>query len=89
MRPGRWRRSTHLVIGLVVLVLVAAVVGVAAVETELLLHEMRGRLGGSMTRVAVEDLDTIGSLHGWKPARSIVQWSVEKAVSQGDSETDS
>lgn len=33
MRPGRWRRSTHLVIGLVVLVLVAAVVGVAAVVT--------------------------------------------------------
>lgn len=33
MRPGRWRRSTHLVIGLVVLVLVAAVVGAAAVVT--------------------------------------------------------
>lgn len=33
MRPDRWRRSTHLVIGLVVLVLVAAVVGVAAVVT--------------------------------------------------------
>ncbi|CDQ47204.1 MULTISPECIES: D-alanyl-D-alanine carboxypeptidase/D-alanyl-D-alanine endopeptidase [Mycolicibacterium] len=31
MRPGRWRRSTHLVIGLVVLVLVAVVVGVAAI----------------------------------------------------------
>lgn len=33
MRPARWRRSTHLVIGLVVLVLVAAVIGVAAVLT--------------------------------------------------------
>lgn len=33
MRPDRWRRSTHLVIGLVVLVLVAALVGVAAVVT--------------------------------------------------------
>lgn len=33
MRPGRWRRSTHLVIGLVVLVLVVALVGVAAVVT--------------------------------------------------------
>jgi D-alanyl-D-alanine carboxypeptidase/D-alanyl-D-alanine-endopeptidase (penicillin-binding protein 4) len=31
MRPARWRRSTHLVIGLVVLVLVGAVVGVASV----------------------------------------------------------
>lgn len=57
------------------------------VETELLLHEVRARLGGSMSRIAVEDLDTIGSLHGWKPARSIVQWSVEKTVGQTDSET--
>ena len=56
------------------------------VETELLLHEVRGRLGGSMTRIAVEDLDTIGSLHGWKPARHIVQWSVEKSAAQKNSE---
>jgi precorrin-6Y C5,15-methyltransferase (decarboxylating) len=59
------------------------------VETEALLHEVRGRLGGSMSRIAVEDLDPIGSLHGWKPARSIVQWSVEKAVQQTDSEMSS
>ncbi|CAN7573129.1 precorrin-6y C5,15-methyltransferase (decarboxylating) subunit CbiE [Terrabacter sp. LjRoot27] len=58
------------------------------VETEVLLHDVRARLGGSMTRIAVEDLDTIGSLHGWKPARSIVQWSVEKPVPPTDSETD-
>jgi D-alanyl-D-alanine carboxypeptidase/D-alanyl-D-alanine-endopeptidase (penicillin-binding protein 4) len=33
MRPTRWRRSTHVVIGVAVLALVAAVVGVAAVLT--------------------------------------------------------
>ena len=33
MRPTRWRRSTHVVIGVAVLLLVAAVVGVAAVMT--------------------------------------------------------
>ena len=33
MRPTRWRRSTHIVIGLAVLVLVAALVAVAAVFT--------------------------------------------------------
>ncbi|HEX2286229.1 MAG TPA: D-alanyl-D-alanine carboxypeptidase/D-alanyl-D-alanine-endopeptidase [Mycobacterium sp.] len=33
MRPTRWRRSTHVVIGVAVLVLVAAVVAVAAVLT--------------------------------------------------------
>ena len=58
------------------------------VETELVLHDARRRLGGSMSRIAVEELDDIGSLHGWKPARSIVQWSVEKAVLQEDSEFD-
>ncbi|WP_147063015.1 precorrin-6y C5,15-methyltransferase (decarboxylating) subunit CbiE [Terrabacter aerolatus] len=58
------------------------------VETEVLLHEARGRLGGSMSRLAVEDLDTIGSLHGWKPARAIVQWSVEKPVTQTSSSSE-
>jgi D-alanyl-D-alanine carboxypeptidase/D-alanyl-D-alanine-endopeptidase (penicillin-binding protein 4) len=33
MRPTRWRRSTHVVIGVAVLLLVAAVVGMAAVLT--------------------------------------------------------
>ena len=33
MRPTRWRRSTHVVIGVAVLLMVAAVVGVAAVMT--------------------------------------------------------
>jgi precorrin-6Y C5,15-methyltransferase (decarboxylating) len=58
------------------------------VETELLLHDARRRLGGSMSRIAVEDLDEIGSLHGWKPGRAIVQWSVEKPVLHDDSERD-
>jgi precorrin-6Y C5,15-methyltransferase (decarboxylating) len=58
------------------------------VETEVLLHEVRGRLGGAMTRISVEDLDDIGSLHGWRPSRSIVQWSAVKTVQQGDREKD-
>ncbi|MDT5325541.1 MAG: hypothetical protein QOF25_2693, partial [Mycobacterium sp.] len=33
MRPARWRRSTHVVIGVTVLLLAAAVVAVAAVVT--------------------------------------------------------
>ncbi|MDT5391503.1 MAG: hypothetical protein QOE04_5144, partial [Mycobacterium sp.] len=33
MRPGRWRRSTHVVIGVAVLLVAAAVVAVAAVVT--------------------------------------------------------
>lgn len=56
------------------------------VETELLLHEARARLGGSMSRIGVEDLEPIGRLHGWKPARPIVQWSVERLVPPPDPE---
>jgi precorrin-6Y C5,15-methyltransferase (decarboxylating) len=48
------------------------------VETELLLHDARTRLGGALTRIAVEDLEPLGSLSGWKPARAVVQWSVTK-----------
>ena len=32
-----------------------------------------------MTRIAVEHLERIGSYHGWKPARAVVQWSVSQA----------
>lgn len=49
------------------------------VETEVVLHEARPRLGGTMTRIAVEDLEPIGSLTGWRPARAITQWSAVKS----------
>ena len=58
------------------------------VETEVLLHDARRRLGGTMSRIAVEELDEIGSLHGWKPARAIAQWAVEKPALHEDSEND-
>ncbi len=48
------------------------------VETELLLHDARARHGGALTRIAVEDLEPLGSLTGWKPARAVVQWSATK-----------
>lgn len=55
------------------------VVHAVTVETELLLHEVRGRHGGTLSRIAVEDLEPIGSLHGWKPARAVVQWAATKS----------
>ena len=47
-------------------------------ETELLLAALRRRHGGELTRISVEHLEPIGSFSGWKPARAVVQWSVEK-----------
>lgn len=48
------------------------------VETEAILLAAHRRHGGSMTRIAVEDLEPIGSLTGWKPARAITQWAAVK-----------
>ena len=45
---------------------------------EMLLADLRRRHGGELTRLSVEHLEAIGSFSGWKPARAVVQWSIEK-----------
>ena len=45
-------------------------------ETEMLVAARWREHGGSLTRIAVEHLEAIGSFHGWKPARAVVQWGV-------------
>ena len=47
-------------------------------ETEMLLAARWREHGGTLTRIAVEHLEAIGSYHGWKPARAVVQWSVTR-----------
>jgi precorrin-6Y C5,15-methyltransferase (decarboxylating) len=47
-------------------------------ETEMLLAVRRRERGGTLTRVAVEHLEAIGSYSGWKPARAVVQWAVTR-----------
>jgi precorrin-6Y C5,15-methyltransferase (decarboxylating) len=47
-------------------------------ETEMVLAARWRRHGGELTRIAVEHLESIGSFHGWKPARAVVQWGVTK-----------
>jgi precorrin-6Y C5,15-methyltransferase (decarboxylating) len=51
-------------------------------ETERLLSDCRRRLGGQLTRTSVEHLEPIGSYSGWKPARAVVQWSVQKPLGE-------
>lgn len=62
------------------------VVHAVTTETELLLHGARRRHGGEMTRISVEELEPLGTLTGWRPARPVVQWSATKPAAQGDSE---
>jgi precorrin-6Y C5,15-methyltransferase (decarboxylating) len=54
------------------------VVHAVTVETETIIVGCWQRLGGELTRVAVEHLERIGSYSGWKPSRAVVQWSVVK-----------
>lgn len=48
------------------------------VETEATMLAGQRAHGGGVSRIAVEDLEPIGSLTGWKPARAITQWAVTK-----------
>lgn len=48
------------------------------VETEQLVLECQRAYGGELARLGLEHGDTIGSLRGWQPARTIVTWAVTK-----------
>ncbi|CAN5324215.1 bifunctional cobalt-precorrin-7 (C(5))-methyltransferase/cobalt-precorrin-6B (C(15))-methyltransferase [soil metagenome] len=47
-------------------------------ETEVVLAQWYAREGGELTRISIERIDHIGSFTGWKPARAVTQWAIEK-----------
>ena len=49
------------------------------VEAELLCVAAHQRWGGHLSRIQVENAEPLGSLLGWKPYRTVIQWAVEKA----------
>ncbi|GAB3306547.1 precorrin-6y C5,15-methyltransferase (decarboxylating) subunit CbiE [Epidermidibacterium keratini] len=57
------------------------VVHAVTIESEQLLLAAHGEYGGQLVRLQVEELEPLGSMRGWKPARPIVQWSVTKPPS--------
>ena len=59
------------------------VANAVTIEGELALADWRRRLGGSLTRIAVERAGGLGGFTTWRPALPVVQWSVRKAPSQG------
>lgn len=54
------------------------VVNGVTVETEVVLIAARERWGGSLTRLSVERLDRLGSMHGFRPAMTVTQWTAVK-----------
>lgn len=48
------------------------------IETEAALFAAREKFGGTLTRLSVERLDNIGSLHGFRPGMTVTQWAAVK-----------
>ncbi|RIJ77223.1 precorrin-6y C5,15-methyltransferase (decarboxylating) subunit CbiE [Nakamurella silvestris] len=48
------------------------------VESEMVLLDRYRLLGGELTRIAIEKAEPLGTFTGWKPLRTLVQWSVQK-----------
>ncbi|WP_106400236.1 precorrin-6y C5,15-methyltransferase (decarboxylating) subunit CbiE [Actinocorallia populi] len=47
-------------------------------QTEALLMARYADLGGELTRLSVEQAAPLGAFDGWKPARTVTQWSLRK-----------
>lgn len=54
------------------------VVNAVTIETEALLFAQHAARGGSLTRLGVHRLDTVGSMHGFRPAMTVTQWAAVK-----------
>ena len=54
------------------------VVNAVTLELEILLLAKYAELGGSLTRIAIDRADAIGTMNGWRPAMPITQWRWSK-----------
>jgi precorrin-6Y C5,15-methyltransferase (decarboxylating) len=59
------------------------VVHAVTVETEQILVQAWQAYGGELIRISVERLEPLGTLHGWKPARPVVQWAAVRPADGG------
>lgn len=54
------------------------VVNAVTIETEAVLFTALRDHGGTLTRLGVERLDSVGSMHGFRPAMTVTQWAATK-----------
>jgi precorrin-6Y C5,15-methyltransferase (decarboxylating) len=47
-------------------------------EMEAILLDRHAKVGGDLVRVAVSRVAPVGSMHGWRPAMPVTQWSWTK-----------
>lgn len=53
-------------------------------EMEAVLLALHARSGGSLTRIEIARASPIGTMHGWRPAMPVTQWSWTKPVPPAD-----
>lgn len=54
------------------------VANAVTLPTEAALTAAQSRLGGALTRIAVERLDQVGGMAAYRPAMTVTQWRIEK-----------
>jgi precorrin-6Y C5,15-methyltransferase (decarboxylating) len=54
------------------------VANAVTIETESLLFAAHATHGGSLTRISIDRLDGIGTMHGFRRAMSVTQWAASK-----------
>ena len=54
------------------------VVNAVTIDTAGVLYDRQLRHGGELTRIAIERLDMIGTMRGFRPAMAVTQWAVVK-----------
>lgn len=54
------------------------VINAVTIETEAVLFAAHTRYGGTLTRISVERLDRVGSMHGFRPAMTVTQYAATK-----------
>ena len=54
------------------------VANAVTVETEAALFAARARFGGTLLRLSLERLDSVGAMHAFRPAMTVTQWSVTR-----------
>ena len=55
------------------------VANTVTLESEALLAQWYARHGGELIRIAISQAQPVGGFTGWRPARSVTQWSVVKS----------
>ena len=56
------------------------VVNAVTLETEALLIDRHGALGGELTRIAIARAGKVGEKSSWRPAMPVTQWAMDETV---------